>query len=124
MAELVSAAAAAASREMTMLLMVDTKFVPLLPHLPCIVVAVEEYLSNALSRQIKSLSVVVFVCLFEKNSFMIIEKKSMRSRKKRKKKKKKKKRLTNMLLHNPLIISKRSFTTMVIIREIPIESLT
>lgn len=62
MAELVSAAAAAAApRAMAMLLMVDTKFVPLLPHLPCIVVAVEEYLSNALSRQIQSLSVVVFV---------------------------------------------------------------
>lgn len=61
MAELVSAAAA--PRAMAMLLMVDTKFVPLLPHLPCIVIVVEEYLSNALFRQIQSLSVVVFVCL-------------------------------------------------------------
>lgn len=52
MAEVFSvAAAAAAPREIAMLLMVDTKFVPLLPHLPCIVIVVEEYLSNALSRQ-------------------------------------------------------------------------
>lgn len=56
---------------------------------------------------------------------MIIEKKGRRNRKtKEKKGKKKGKRLTDMLLHNPLIVSKRSFTTMVIIREIPIESLT
>lgn len=88
MAEVFSAAAAAAApREMAMLLLVDTKFVPLLPHLPCIVIAVEEYLSNALSRQIQSLSVVVFVCLFEKNSFMIIEKKKHEKSKNQKKKK-------------------------------------
>lgn len=61
MVELVSAAAAAAvPRAMVMLmLMVDTKFVPLLLHLPCIVIAVEEYLGNALLCQIELLSVVV-----------------------------------------------------------------
>lgn len=56
MVELVSAAAAAAAavpRAMAMLLMVDTKFVPLLLHLPCIGVAVEEYLGNALLCRIK-----------------------------------------------------------------------
>lgn len=65
MVEVFSAAAAAAAavpRAMVMLmLMVDTKFVPLLLHLPCIGVAVEEYLGNALLCQIKSLSVVVSV---------------------------------------------------------------
>lgn len=65
MVELVSAAAAAAAavpRAMAMAMaMVDTKFVPLLLHLPCIVVAVEEYLGNALLCQIISLSVVVSV---------------------------------------------------------------
>lgn len=59
--------AAAAARAMAMLLMVDTKFVPLLLHLLCIVVAVEEYLGNALFRRMELLSVVVsVVCLFEK----------------------------------------------------------
>lgn len=48
------AAAAAGPRAMAMLLMVDTKFVPLLLHLPCIVVAVEEYLGNVLFSRIKS----------------------------------------------------------------------
>lgn len=61
MVELFSAAAA--PRAMAM---VDTKFVPLLLHLLCIVIAVEEYLGNALCRQIELLSVVVsVVCLFE-----------------------------------------------------------
>lgn len=56
--------AAAAARAMAMLLMVDTKFVPLLLHLLCIVVAVEEYLGNALLCRIELLSVVVsVVCL-------------------------------------------------------------
>lgn len=56
MVEVFSAAAAAAPRAMAMamLLMVDTKFVPLRLHLLCIVIAVEEYLSNALLCQIKS----------------------------------------------------------------------
>lgn len=53
MVELFSAAAAPRAMAMAML-MVDTKFVPLLLHLPCIVVAVEEYLGNVLARQIKS----------------------------------------------------------------------
>lgn len=62
MVEVVSAAAAAPrAMAMAMLLMVDTKFVPLLLHPLCIVVAVEEYLGNALLRRIKSLSVVVSV---------------------------------------------------------------
>lgn len=55
--------AAAAARAMAMLLMVDTKFVPLLLHLLCIVVAVEEYLGNALFRRMELLSVVVLSCL-------------------------------------------------------------
>lgn len=49
----VFSAAAAAARAMAMLLMVDTKFVPSLLHLPCIVIAVEEYLGNALFSRIK-----------------------------------------------------------------------
>lgn len=55
MVEVFSAAAAAAvPRAMAMLLMmVDTKFVPLLLHRLCIGVAVEEYLGNALLCQIK-----------------------------------------------------------------------
>lgn len=49
MVEVFSAAAAAGPRAMVMLLMmVDTKFVPLLLHPLCIVVAVEEYLGNVL----------------------------------------------------------------------------
>lgn len=65
MVEVFSAAAAAVPRAMAMamLLMVDTKFVPLLLRLPCIVVAVEEYLGNALLSRIELLSVVVSVCL-------------------------------------------------------------
>lgn len=58
----VFSAAAAAPRAMAMaMLMVDTKFVPLLLHLPCIVIAVEEYLGNALFRRMELLSVVVSV---------------------------------------------------------------
>lgn len=45
---------AAAPRAMAMLLMVDTKFVPLLLHPLCIGVAVEEYLGNALLCRIES----------------------------------------------------------------------
>lgn len=59
MVEVFSAAAAAAvprAMAMAMLLMVDTKFVPLLLHLPCIVIAVEEYLGNALLCRIISAS--------------------------------------------------------------------
>lgn len=57
---------AAAPRAMAMA-MVDTKFVPLLLRLPCIVIAVEEYLGSALLCRIELLSVVVsVVCLFEK----------------------------------------------------------
>lgn len=68
MVEVFSAAAAAAvprarAMAMAMLLMVDTKFVPLLLHLPCIVIAVEEYLCNVLLRRIELLSVVVLSCL-------------------------------------------------------------
>lgn len=68
MVEVFSAAAAAAAPRamvMAMLLMVDTKFVPLLLRLLCIVIAVEEYLGNALLCKIILLSVVVSVCLFE-----------------------------------------------------------
>lgn len=63
MVEGFSAAAAAVPRAMAMLLMVDTKFVPLLLHLPCIGVAVEEYLGNVLLCRIELLSVVVLSCL-------------------------------------------------------------
>lgn len=67
MVEVFSAAAAAAAAPramaMAMLLMVDTKFVPSLLRLSCIVIAVEEYLGNALLCRMKSLSVVVSVWL-------------------------------------------------------------
>lgn len=48
----VFSAAAAAPRAMARLLMVDTKFVPLLLRLLCIGVAVEEYLGNALYAEL------------------------------------------------------------------------
>lgn len=54
MVEVFSAAPAARAMAMAMLLMVDTKFVPLLLRLPCIGVAVEEYLGNALLCRIQS----------------------------------------------------------------------
>lgn len=88
----VFSAAAPRAMAMAMLLMVDTKFVPLLLHPLCIVVAVEEYLGNALLCQIELLSVVVsVVCLFEKNSFMIMKKKKKNEKKKRKKRERKRK---------------------------------
>lgn len=66
MVEVFSAAAAAAPRAMAMLLMVDTKFVPLRLHLLCIGVAVEEYLGNALLSRIKSNQwLFLFGCLKE-----------------------------------------------------------
>lgn len=61
--------AAAAPRAMAMLLMVDTKFVPSLPHPLCIGVAVEEYLGNALLSRIISLSVVVLSGCLKKKEF-------------------------------------------------------
>lgn len=72
MVELFSAAAA--PRAMVMLLMVDTKFVPLLLRLLCIVVAVEEYRGNALLCQIELLSVVVSVLSVWKEWFFDNEK--------------------------------------------------
>lgn len=56
MVEVFSAAAAPRAMAMAMLLMVDTKFVPSLLYLPCIVIAVEEYLGNALYAKLYRVS--------------------------------------------------------------------